>query len=1621
MTLRYASTVLLLLPLLLPAQTNLGPGDMVFTAIKLIDGIDNPGDNDELAWILLTDAAAGTEFVVTDGEYRSASGLETTESSARIRLNAAAPCGTEFRFSMQRRLNRDYLLNISATAGNPSIVQRTSPWSGLSIIGDNAILYQGGFNVANPSRYIAVVDASGAGSFGSSATGNTDLPPGLTAGQNAIALPGDPNNSGREYVNARYNCTLTTGTPAQLASAASTVSNWQLTQATGYTLGAGCGITCQAACTNPTLTGVSVNPAAPCPNQNFTINIGGALNDAAQYELRTGGCNGPVVASTTGNSINYTVSEPTALAVTVQDCNNQRLCRSFTVNPAIDAARAGPDQLITNYPATLAANSPAPGSGLWTEVAGDGNGSFTAPTNPNSQFSGSPGVRYTLRWTISGAGCPATSDEVEVSSFVANTPLAAGDVLFTYLNTNGRDEFALVLTRDLAAGTSFSITDKELRNGALQAGEGIGLLTFQSNAACGSEFLLSSSASDGNYTVTTATGSGSAVFTTTEGSVQLTTIGESLIAYQGSTYLTALVNCGFGFGNADIQCTDLPPGLTAGTNAFAYLNGQSGPAGEPDNIIYNCSVTAGDAAALGTALSTQSNWTEQLTAQINYAACGFTCLVDCNQPELTAVTPGTTTPCPGQAVNVTVTGNLNGADRWAIFAQDCGPGELASSTTATISFVPPTDGTYFVAGVGGCVVNPSCTPFALTYAANPAEVPPLVVTTGSSVSFVPTAPPSGGQTAVLTFLSGNGAGSASYDGTNITVSGTPGQAYDLELRYGGGSCPPTRDTALVVFAAPSVLQTGDIAFTGINTAGRDGFSFVALRPLFAGTPITFTDRGWDGGFVNSGEATMTLFLTRPLDCGESIYLEQGPASTQIANWTARLVGGTNPVAGTISQQGPVSDFNLNSIGDQVFAYQGAEPTGEAAFQNALNFLAGISTNISSAGTTNADWDNQIASATTDSDLPDVLAGFAVLISDASGSNTFEVANGQYDCAAAGTTNATASTINDWTNWATRNTVPYDLSSSCLGGCDTRPQARCRDFVVQIDDTGTPLFAPDSLNDGSSDDNTAAMDLAFSLDPGVSFDCAGVGQLAQSVRLTVMDNVGQTDRCFSSVTVEDNVAPTGRCRNVAYDLDTNGQFNPGGFSNFALDDILRDFADNCASGPQSTVGAFQFAFNCNDLGDNPELYGFYDRPPQDPARRELTCRPLIQINDPLGVCDGAVTANCQDLSTFRGPDGTYVLDVNDFDAGSVADRGIYSLALSDATDRQESPADDCTFVGTGQGQSFTAGITGAVRAIRVRAVEDVSTTLHLYAGNNGSGVTGSVGTPAYSQAVEVFASGNGGLTTVLLDTPFPVVAGQEYSFVLEGETELYYACTGTPSYTGGRSVINYVGFTFDDDQDYTFQVDLIGPVSETFTADGSYPRTVYAVDNQGNVSAACSPTLTLDQSLPVSWLFFGADAGAKSVDLRWETTPEPDNAGFHVERSPAGERWVTLGHVPPHAGPQAYAYRDEAPLPGRAYYRLRQTDLDGTVTYSPVREVLRRDAGGAVRLFPNPTRGGATLQLPAAAAYRGLYDLRGRRQRVPAVPVDAGLRLDLGVLPRGVYLLRVRLSDGSAVVERVVVQ
>lgn len=168
------------------------------------------------------------------------------------------------------------------------------------------------------------------------------------------------------------------------------------------------------------------------------------------------------------------------------------------------------------------------------------------------------------------------------------------------------------------------------------------------------------------------------------------------------------------------------------------------------------------------------------------------------------------------------------------------------------------------------------------------------------------------------------------------------------------------------------------------------------------------------------------------------------------------------------------------------------------------------------------------------------------------------------------------------------------------------------------------------------------------------------------------------------------------------------------------------------------------------------------------------------------------------------------------------------------------------------------------------------------------------------------------------------------------------------------------------------------------------------------------------SLPISLLSFHATANEKNqIDLSWITLSETNNAFFTIEHSTDGLNWSAI-HKQSGAGNSTeqinYNFLHERANVGINYYRLKQTDFDGKLTYSMIRAVdlNSNPTNDTFVIYPNPGINQITIQSsPEELAQITIYDGSGKAI-IDLQPTgsEANKRtIDVSDLAAGIYFVK----------------
>jgi uncharacterized protein YaiE (UPF0345 family) len=180
-------------------------------------------------------------------------------------------------------------------------------------------------------------------------------------------------------------------------------------------------------------------------------------------------------------------------------------------------------------------------------------------------------------------------------------------------------------------------------------------------------------------------------------------------------------------------------------------------------------------------------------------------------------------------------------------------------------------------------------------------------------------------------------------------------------------------------------------------------------------------------------------------------------------------------------------------------------------------------------------------------------------------------------------------------------------------------------------------------------------------------------------------------------------------------------------------------------------------------------------------------------------------------------------------------------------------------------------------------------------------------------------------------------------------------------------------------------------------------------------------------LPVSWLSFSALCTQNRVSINWSTASETNNAGFTIQRSFDAEEFTDIGFVAGNGTTpllHSYAYTDITAPTGIIYYRLKQTDYNGSIDYSPL-VVLNTATCGTGKFELNNavvSNNNAVISWSGArgTVYAEVYSMSGELLSSSRADAASGvLQLSLKEASAAAYIIRI--SDGFSSLSRSVMR
>lgn len=198
-----------------------------------------------------------------------------------------------------------------------------------------------------------------------------------------------------------------------------------------------------------------------------------------------------------------------------------------------------------------------------------------------------------------------------------------------------------------------------------------------------------------------------------------------------------------------------------------------------------------------------------------------------------------------------------------------------------------------------------------------------------------------------------------------------------------------------------------------------------------------------------------------------------------------------------------------------------------------------------------------------------------------------------------------------------------------------------------------------------------------------------------------------------------------------------------------------------------------------------------------------------------------------------------------------------------------------------------------------------------------------------------------------------------------------------------------------------------------------PFSNYEISNLGgqtfeaNSLTYTTPLAIPIATLPVSLTKFDVQCQPnKSTSISWTTSQEINNNYFEVEKSVNGTTWNSLNKVTASGNSSTQrAYQINDAQGGTAFYRLKQVDLDGKVTFSNTVKTSCAGRNVYVTLYPVPARDIVTLVIGSDKSIKTalqVFDNKGRMIINMPVSISTGVnnfKVPVQKLAAGEYIIR----------------
>lgn len=236
---------------------------------------------------------------------------------------------------------------------------------------------------------------------------------------------------------------------------------------------------------------------------------------------------------------------------------------------------------------------------------------------------------------------------------------------------------------------------------------------------------------------------------------------------------------------------------------------------------------------------------------------------------------------------------------------------------------------------------------------------------------------------------------------------------------------------------------------------------------------------------------------------------------------------------------------------------------------------------------------------------------------------------------------------------------------------------------------------------------------------------------------------------------------------------------------------------------------------------------------------------------------------------------------------------------------------------------------------------------------------------------------------------------------------------------------------DDDGNYTAGTNTaVASGAGGITISYSNPLITVSGISTSLIASGATRFITLGSVSPATPLpielssFEGICKEDGSVKLDWQTASETNNDYFAIEKTVDGEKFELLSKVKGSGNSQSekkYSYTDNLTDKPTMYYRLKQTDFDGSFNYSPIITVNCNSNLQQIFIIPNPAKNEITVSNLKPGSEIIILNALGEVMMEFKNTIDPVMTMDVSHLKEGVYYIRSTFSHVSENVKFMIVR